>query len=536
MSAFRIFLGFFIVLFQSFSVVWAEEGFPKPDTTIMLPMRDGTKLPTDLYLPAADDEKFPCLLIRSPTGRNTSSIQASISLAKFGYAIAVQETRSSLDRDGKTLPYYSDGWGEEKDGYDTVEWLANSQFTNGKIGTIGNSALGITQLMLAPSAPPSLKAQYIVVAPASLYHHAIYPGGQVCKNQVEGWLGLHAKDPSVMSFLRNQPTYNSFWMNFDTVPVASSIKVPAIIMGGWYDTFIQGTIDSFLARQNHGGVGAKGRQKLIIGPWFHMWPSTMKLGDFEVPLAGRTPPVDISPKRWFDFYLKGVQNGTDDIPAVMYYVMGPFDGTSSSGNVWRQTDVWPVPAKLTSYYLAASQKLTTEWIGLDKAHTFDYAYNASDPVPTIGGSNLFLESGPKDQSSIEKRADVLVFTSEPLKHDLEVTGKLLAKLYVSSDLSQVDVAVRLTDVYPDGRSILLTDGLRHSSIEANAKPQEIEVDLLSTSVVFAKGHCIRISVSASNYPRFDKPEVADGKIIKCQLHTGGACRSQLLLPVVKNKF
>lgn len=534
MSTIRVFLGFFIILFQAFTVISAQETLLKPDATIMMPMRDGTQLPTDIYLPAPEAEKLPCILIRSPTGRYTQSIHAFAPLAKLGYVVAVQETRSSLDTEGKTLPYYSDGWGEQKDGYDAVEWLAKSNYTNGKIGTLGNSALGITQLMMAPSAPPSLKAQYIMVAPASMYHHAIYPGGQLCKSQVEGWLSLHAKDPSVKAFLHNQPNYNAFWMNFDTIPMASSVKVPAIIWGGWYDTFIQGTIDSFLARQNHGGVGAKGKQKLVIGPWFHMWPTTMKLGDFEVPMAGRATPVDISPKRWFDFYLKGIQNGAETTSPVTYYVMGPFDGTPSSGNVWRQTDVWPVPAKVTSYYLAAPNRLVGEWVGLDKEHTFDYAYKANDPVPTIGGGNLFLESGPKDQRSIESRDDVIVFTSDPLPQDLEVTGRLSAKLYVSSDLPRADVAVRLTDVYPDGRSILLADGLTHSHVEANGKPVEVEVDLWSTSVVFAKGHRIRVSISASNYPRFEKHQVEEGKVVKCKLYTGGAYRSQLLLPIVKS--
>lgn len=546
MKAFR-YITCFIILWVHL-LVYSDD--PTPDLTVMIPMRDGVELPTDIYLPTPDARGLPCILLRSPAGRN-SHWKGFGAMAKLGYVVAIQDTRSFIDLSGKTLPYISDGWGKLQDGYDTVEWLAKSEYTNGKVGTCGSSAVGITQLLMAPSAPPSLKCQYVSVAAASLYHHGIFPGGQLLKNQTEGWLSHYACDAGVLSFVSNQPFYNDFWKQLNTIPVADRVRVPAIHYGGWYDTFLQGTIDAFVSRQENGGEGAKGSQKLIIGPWSHWWPLSMALGDFEVPLSGRNPPVDVSPKRWFDYYLKGIDNGVDKIPAVIYYVMGPFDGETSSGNVWKTADKWPIPAELKPLYLASQGKLSSE--AVDEEAKLSYRYDPHNPCPTMGGNNLFLESGPKDQRSIESRQDVVMFTTEPLAEEIEVTGHLAVKLFVSSDQKDTDVMVRLTDVYPDGRSILIADGayrmgvMLYESMKTQAesdrsdKPIEIQVDLGATSMVFAKGHQIRISISSSNYPRYEKNTnvglVGSGlgktHIANNTIYMGKTTPSQIILPVVK---
>ena len=289
--------------------------------------------------------------------------------------------------------------------------------------------------------------------------------------------------------------------------MAHRVQAPAVHQGGWYDTFLQGTIDAFISRQELGGEKAKVEQKLVIGPWVHRWPAITKLGDFEVPKEGYAPPNEIDPKRWFDYYLKGEANGIEKVAPVVYYVMGPFDGSPSSGNVWRQAKTWPVPHVDMLFYLTA-EKTLIERPAPFKESTLHYIHNPHDPVPTIGGRNLFLESGPMDQRPIEQRKDVLVFTTEPLAEDLEVTGNLLCKLAFSSNEADTDVAVRLTDVYPDGRSILISDGIyRTGNLKASASSkgiQMVDVDLWSTSLVFAKGHRIRISVTGSNFPRFEK--------------------------------
>ncbi|BBI18049.1 CocE/NonD family hydrolase [Neochlamydia sp. S13] len=537
-----------IFFLLSTSLCWAKDNFVA-DLTVKIPMRDGYELPADIYFPAdGREKKAPCILLRCPAGRKAMPWVGYTSLTHFGYVVVMQDTRNALDINGKTAPFITDGWGALQDGYDTVEWLAKSPYTNGKIGTLGFSAVGCTQLLLAPSAPPSLKCQYIGIAAGSLYHHAIFPGGQLHKNQVEGWLGYYSKDTGVLSFVSSQPFYNAFWEELDSIKVAQKVRVPGFLYGGWYDTFLQGTIDAFVSRQNHGGKGALGKQKLLIGPWTHWWPISSKLGDFPVPPQGFSPSYDMSPQRWFDYHLKGIENGVDQLPPVTYYVMGPFDGSPSKGNVWKTAENWPIPAKNKAFYLGQSHKLMTE---ITKEKRVVYSFNADpkNPVPTIGGRNLFLDCGPRDQRAIESRSDVLVFTTEPLEEDLEVTGHLLAKLYVTSNASDTDFVVRLSDVYPDGRSILISDGIHRTAIQSPQlkrwaswqKPYEIEIDLASTSMVFAKGHCIRVSICGSNFPRYEVNhnvgllEMASGRcaIARNKIYTGPAYPSRLILPLVE---
>ncbi len=521
---FPLFLVFFL-----FQLGLAED--VRPNVTLLIPMRDGTELPTDLYYPEnAEGQRLPCILIRCPPGRKTKPWQTYCSLAQSGYVVAIQDTRSSIDKEGKTLPFFSDGWNKEQDGYDTVEWLSKSMFTNGQVATFGFSAAGITQLMMAPSAPSSLKCQYIGMAWGSVYHHGIFPGGQALKSQIEGWLGFYARHPSVIEHVLSQPQFNAFWQNFDTLSVSHRVNVPGLLYTGWYDTALQGTIEAYLARQHKGAEGAKGRQKLIIGPWTHYWPMTMTLGDFTVPEHAQNTPIDISPVRWFDYHLKGIDNGIDKIPEVTYFVMGPMDGTPSTGNKWSHASAWPVPSEATHYYMSPDGKLTT--VASEAIHEIAFIHNPESPVPTKGGRNLWLESGFKDQSEIEKRDDVLVFTTEPLEEDMEVTGHLKAVLYVSSDKKDTDFVVRLTDVYPDGRSMLIADGLTRTGhlkdIDTTQGPQKITVDLWSTSMVFAKGHRIRVSISGSNYPQYER----NGELSNCKISLGGDYLSAIILPIV----
>ncbi|CCB87384.1 MULTISPECIES: CocE/NonD family hydrolase [Parachlamydia] len=536
----------FILFFCLSGAFLCGEGFnfPEPDQVIMIRMRDGRELPTAIYFPSNyESEKLPCVLLRNPAGPTTPFALAHVPLKERGYVVAIQTTRSGLDPEGKSFPFLTDGWGELQDGYDTVEGLAKCPWANGKVGTIGTSAMGITQLLMAPSAPPSLKCQYVRFGLASMYHHATYPNGQLLKNQAERWLGYCARDPGVHSYVCTHPHYDDFWKQLNTMDVAHQVNVPGVLYGGWFDTFIQGTIDAFVSRQEQGNVGAKGKQKLVIGPWHHFWPLTMALGDFQVPVAGIAPPVDVSPERWLDFYLKD-ENNANDWPTVLYYVMGPFDGTPSKGNTWKSADQWPPAAKETPFYFTQDKALKSTLSTNQGSLT--YFYDPNHPVPTIGGRNLFLESGPKDQREIEKRDDVVVFTSAPLEEDLEITGRLTAKVYLTSSVSNTDVSVRLSDVYPDGKSILIADGQYRPGIHSKdevldpSKPLKVEVDLWSTSQVFAKGHSVRVVITSSNYPRFEKnPNIGllgeySGKstIARNAIHVGNECPSCIILPVV----
>jgi len=514
----------------------------EPALTVDVPMRDGTTLPMDLYYPPGEHPKnFPCILLRSPAGRKNCYATRYAVFSKNGYVVAIQDTRSAADKEGKTFPGLADGWGELQDGYDTVEWLASSPYSNGEIGTMGVSALGITQYLLAPTAPPSLKCQYIGVAASSMYHHALRPGGQILKDQVEGWLGMYAHDSGVHAYAYTRPFYDEFWKNFNSLDQAGNVTVPALHYGGWYDTFLQGTIDGFVSRQENGGVGAKGEQKLVIGPWTHFWPESTQLGDYPIPEGGHLPPVDMSGMAWFDHHLKGAKNSVENLPSVTYYVMGAFDGSHDSGNVWRHADSWPPPSMPTAFYLTAERELCPG-IKEKRQETFHYTSDPLKPIPTVGGRNLFIESGPKDQ----RENDVLVFTSQPLERDLEVTGHLIARLYISSNCPDTDVVVRLTDVYPDGSSILITDGMCRTGMKMletlhdSESPLEVEVDLAATSIVFGKGHRIRISVSGSNFPKYERnyhlgfTGAHKGKYIVAhnRLHVSEEYPSQIVLPVV----
>ncbi len=536
------------LFFLSFLFIQVAFTVQIPDLTVCIPMRDGTTLPTDLYFPDPDARDLPCILLRSPAGRQLPWPQI-LDLAKEGYVIAIQDTRNVLDADGKAFPFLSDAWGNQQDGYDTVEWLAKSPYTNGKIGTWGPSALGITQLLMAPTNPPHLKCQYVLMAAACMYHHALFPGGQLLKHQAESWLGFYARDTGVLSFVSQRHFYDDFWKQFNTLPVAHMITTPGVHVGGWYDTFLMGTLTAFQSRQNDGAEGARGQQKLIVGPWPHFWPLSKQLGDFEVPLEGYAPPFDISPKSWFDFYLKDIDTSIKELPSVIYFVMGPFD-SSSKGNVWRTANQWPVPSNETSFYLEKAGKLSSS---IPESGEDSFIYDPLNPIPTKGGRNLFLPSGPMDQSEIEKRDDVLVYTTPPLEEDLEVTGYLKAQLYVKTNQPDTDIVVRLCDVYPDGRSILISEGglrlgmipyIQNRSLDLPSQndPIPITIDLWATSQIFAKGHAIRVSVSSSNFPRYEcNPNIGildshSGKFrqAKNRIYFGTHFPSRLLLPVVRN--
>lgn len=545
MAVMRIIRFFVCFVFCFIHLIGAEETLT-PDLTVMIPMRDGVSLPTDLYLPHPDAKGLPCILLRSPAGRQ-AHWKSFAAMSKLGYVIAIQDTRNVLDTEGKTFPFLTDGWVYLQDGYDTVEWLANSPYTNGKIGTWGSSALGITQLLMAPSNPPGLQCQYIIFAASSLYHHGLFPGGQLLKHQAESWLGYYARDPGVLSYVCHRPFYHDFWKYLNTLPVAHKVNTPAIHVAGWYDTFLQGSLDAFMSRQEEGGIGARGKQKLIIGPWAHFWPMSKHFGDFEVPAAGVQPPFDTSPQRWFDYYLKGNDNGIQDLPNVVYYVMGPFDGSPSSGNVWRTANAWPVPAQMTPFYLTSQKQLAEK---LPASGSLAYQYDPNQPIPTLGGRNLFLESGPKDQQSIEQRGDILVFTSDVLAEDVEVTGPLSAKIFLTTNQPDTDIVLRFCDVYPDGRSILVSEGVYRVGVmcqQEGKKPYcegeivEANVDLWTTSLVFAEGHRIRVSVSSSNYPKYEKNTNVGligsylGQVRQARntILTGENYPSHLLLPIVR---
>jgi uncharacterized protein len=529
----RFVLSILLVLLFVTPVVSAEDG-----TTYMVPMRDGVKLHTIVWLPEGSGP-WPVILVRTPYPPGRAS-----GLVEQGYAYVLQNTRGRHGSEGENVPFLADAWGEHQDGYDCVQWVATQTWCNGKIGGLGGSAPGITQYLLAGSAPPQLTCQWVGAACSSLYHQAMHQGGAFRKAMVEGWMNNKEFDPSTLEFFRKNTTYNELWKGLDLTQVAHRVNVPVYHQGGWYDIFLQGNIDAFVALQYNGGPGAIGNQKLVIQPRSHGGR-----GDLKYPDNSREPDNFIGRFQWLDQYLKGDSADPDTFPAVAYYLMGDVDDPNAPGNVWKYSDHWPVKAKQTAYYLRTYGRLTIS-PPPEKEEWTAYRYDPKDPVPTRGGQNLLLPAGPMDQRQVENRSDVLVFTTDPLKEPVEVTGRVTVRLYASSSAVDTDFTAKLSDVYPDGRSMLLTDGIiraRHRKSferEEFLKPgavYEFEIDLWSTAIVFNKGHRIRLAVSSSNYPRFDanpntgrksgggeEPIVAINKVF-----FDASRPSALLLPIVQ---
>jgi putative CocE/NonD family hydrolase len=396
--------------------------------------------------------------------------------------------------------------------------------------------------MAAPVAPDELKAQYVSVAFSDYYSQAAYQGGAFRAQLLERWLkatGMIEKD---LATFVSHPTYDDFWKRLNTERHASKVRAPGVFVGGWYDIFVQGTINSFVALHYGGGEGAKGKCRLVIGPIGHG-----PILELKYPPSAAKMPACADAFAWFDHVLLGKDNAVANEKAVHYYVMGDPTDPKAPGNCWRHVDDWPPPSRPTAFYLHPEGALLQDKApqGNDRK---TYKYDPKNPVPSIGGQELGVPLGPMDQRRVENRPDVLLFSSEELKEPIEVTGRLSAKLFVSSDCPDTDFTVKLTDVYPDGRSMLVTDGILrarfHKSFETESllepgQVYELNVDLWSTSLVFNKGHRIRVAVSSSNSPRFEanpntgKPFRADQetRVANNTLHLSLKYPSRIILPV-----
>ncbi|MHC4328452.1 MAG: CocE/NonD family hydrolase, partial [Planctomycetota bacterium] len=411
----------------------------------MVPMRDGTKLATDVYLPPEGQPPYPVILMRTPYGRGGGAGEAQ-KHCRRGYALVSQDIRGRGKSEGHhAIIFHNGGWGKRRDGHDTLLWIASQPWCNGKVATFGGSAVGITQNMLAPGAPDVLKGQVVIVAFSDMYSQAAYQGGVWRKSLLEGWLTLTGMADVNLKTFRDHPNYDEFWAGLNPEAQAHRVNAPGVFIGGWYDIFLQGTINSFVAIHNHGGPDARGRCRLIIGPIAHG-----VFDELKYPPNSKMPPA-AEASRLFDSWLKGKDSGVEEDKAVHYYVMGDPTDENTGGNFWRQADNWPPPAEVTAFYFHLDRRLVRE-TPPDGTKALSYRYDPNDPVPTVGGQNLLLPKGPMDQRKIESRPDVLLFTTDVLAEPVEVTGRIYAKLYVSSDRPDTDFTVKLTDVYPDGRS------------------------------------------------------------------------------------
>jgi predicted acyl esterase len=508
--------------------------------TIMLPMRDGTKLATDIYKPDGAPP-YPVILIRTPYNKDMG-IAIGPEGNKRGLAVVVQDCRGRSASEGENLPFHMD----KTDGYDTVEWLAKQPWCNGKIGTWGGSAVAITQFQMLASGTDKISAQHLTVGAPNLYD-VIYINGLFRKSLIEDWLKGARWSPHALPLWTSHPTYDEYWRDRDASRHYRKVNFPAVHIGGYYDIFAQSTIDAFVGYQEHAGSKGRGKQKLVMGPWAHAVLQE-KVGELVFPNAKKPPGRAHDAWQWFDMTLHNDSTALDAEPAVTYYVIGDTSDPKAPGNVWRQADQWP-PFKHdpTRFYLHRDRTLSRR--DPQATSPLSYIYDPTNPAPTVGGIQLSIPAGPMDQRKVESRDDVLVFTSDPLTAPVEVTGRVRAKIWFSTDAPDTDFIARLCDVYPDGRSFNLCEGAVRARFRNGIEKEELlrpgkvyplEIDLWSTSAIFNTGHRIRFQISSSSAPGYDpNPNSgaafrSDDKTQKAtiKLYVDAKTPSHLVLPVI----
>jgi len=513
-----------------------------------IPMRDSVNLSAGIWLPA-DGERFPVLLLRTPyNNKDPRHLEWTKRFVEAGYAVVMQDCRGRHDSDGVWDPYVC----EVDDGYDTHEWIGQQPWCDGSIGMFGISYPGFTQTVSAHLRSRYLKALVPIGSQQDNYGVQRLDGvvqigvamnfanhmGRVSQRGPIMYLdqdAFHRRLPLVSAlddivdcpFYRDaieHETYDEFWTSYSLRDRYPEVEAPAYFMTGWYDGLLHETLKVFNGWQTKARSDEVRRlTKLLIGPWGHQAAPWGRREDWLGPAGefcdvafGSDASFDIVDEhlRWYDARLKGADNGMDDEPQIRLFVMGE--------NRWRHEHEWPLArTEWTDFYLHSGGSantldgdgvLSTEKPGDEPADRF--SYDPDDPVPTWGGQYLTMDlAGPRDHREVERRADVLVYTSAPLERDLEVTGPVTATVYAASSAPDTDFTAGLMDVHPDGRAIVLCEGIRRARFrDSLTEPTTIEpgrayeyrIDMWDTSNLFRKGHRIRVEISSSNFPRFDR--------------------------------
>ncbi len=480
------------------------------ERNVMMPLRDGVHLATDIYFPALDEQKvdqqFPVILMRTPYDK-TGSATTGKYFAERGYVYAAQDVRGRYESEGVFYAFAHEG----PDGYDAVEWLAEQPWCNGKVGTMGASYCAAVQSALASLNPPHLAAMIPIYGPSSYFHSSMRQNGVLEMRFYTYAFSMAARsreaaaDPLLKAALDeaveniwqwtraypirkgNSPlrlvpsyeqwcmdiamhvTYDDYWQQPGYGPRPYYDKhadVPTLYVGGWYDTYTRSTVENFQEMSKRG----EGPVHMLMGPWHHGGMGTSGTGDVSFRPDAALSDNNALYLRWFDHWLKGLPTGLDKVKPVRYFIMGGGEGlqevgpTVEHGGKWATTETWPPPGcKPTPFYFHADGGLSTEPPAEDDSST-GYSFDPTDPVPTIGGnlSAIPIAAGGYDQRNdsrfptasgslpLSARADVLCFTTEPLEDDLVVTGPLVATLYVATDGPDTDFTVKLLDIYPPG--------------------------------------------------------------------------------------
>ncbi len=522
---------------------------------VPLKMRDGITLYADIYRPTSSG-KFPVILMRTPYDKSVGwAVSPVFKIVPRGYVVIIQDVRGRYTSEGEWYPFKH----EQADGFDTVEWAATLPYSDGKVGMMGGSYVGATQMLAAIAQPPHLAGIAPNVTASNYHENWTYQGGafeqwfdqnwtsQLAQNTLQrliaentnallgtstlplanypvfnfGQLPADAQltaavAPYYLDWLAH-PDYDDYWKQWSIEEHFSNIAVPMLQVGGWYDIFNGGTLRNYMGAKAHGASeAARTKQHLLIEIGGHAGFGR-RIGDVDFgPHATENAYTDVI-LDWYDFLFKDLRNQFATDKPVKLFVMG--------ANEYRQQDDWPPPqAQPTKYFLHSGGKANSLRgdgslaASAPKSEPSDtYVYNPANPVPTVGGplccDAKHMEPGPRDQRSVENRDDVLVYSTAPLARDLEVTGPVIADLFVKSSAVNTDFTAKLVDVAPDGFAQNLTEGIlrmryraspEHATLINPGQIYEISIDLWATSNVFLRGHSLRLEISSSNFPRFDR--------------------------------
>jgi uncharacterized protein len=482
---------------------------PFNGSTVSIPMRDGRSLAADVFLPKSGG-KYPVVLIQTPYDKNlvrpwfagVGRWGPDSLFTDLSYAFVITDWRGKFASSGALAPGTQANLSE--DGFDTCAWIAKQEWCNGKIATWGPSALGRVQYETARSNPPNLVCAVPVVMPLNLTHDIYFPGGALWEEFL-GMLGRLGFGTQLYDQVTARAIKDDAWKIVERTFVRpEEFQVPMLFIGGWYDIYTDGVLNAFAAVRAGGTSKARTHSKLVMGPWLHN-TDQLTNGQLEFPKARL---YGMKQARGFiDYWVRGRANGYDASgPSISYYQMGVEE--------WRETSTWPpVGTRDRKYYLHSDRSLSSS-APQRTAAAASFRYDPASPVPTIGGHVLdpALKGGPSDQrEKVESRGDVLIFSTPALTSDLAVTGKIKLDLHVSSDRLDTDFTAIVTDVYPDGRSMLVTEGIRRmrfrntTSRAEMMKPGEvypITVELTNTAITFLKGHRVRVIISSSNHPKY----------------------------------
>lgn len=477
---------------------------------VMFPMRDGVKLSAYLYFPPGDGP-WPVLYEQRYADLKGADTRKSFArLTAKGYVVCAENFRGAGESEGTWVGYRALGWGDKQDGYDTVEWLAAQKWSTGKIGTFGSSQAGFAQNFLAVTQPPHLTAQYMIDTGLSLFHEGYRIGGTTRPERFKG-MDLVCRVPEhnrvQLAEWFTHPTYDAYWAEEDCTRFIDKMNVPCFTVGSWYDFMCVGSIDSYVGRQHQGGPRSRGSQQLLVGPWLHgRFNKGNVVNELTYP-DNASLAIEEHMIRWFDHHLKGAENGVPRDPTVRYYVMGAVGEAGAPGNEWRTADDWPLAARSTPYYLHKGGALSGASPSADGGAT---TFKADPDHPNEIPGRAF--PGAKDARPFEQQSEVRTFTTDELSDPVEWTGKVQAELLVTSTARDSDFIVRVSDVYPDGRSILIIDYIRRARYRDGyeqevfmepGKVYKVAFDVGWLSQVFNRGHRIRVTVASTGAPFFE---------------------------------